>query len=384
MTKDFTVTPYAVEGTVDYEKLLDQFGADELTADQRDQFPDLMHPLVRRQIYYAGRDIDPFLDAVESGEQCSIVTGIGPSGPMHIGHIFPFYFAKELQDRTGAHVYIPLSDDEKYFAKDLSFREVQRWTEENLRDILAVGFDPERTRIIVDTEDSDVVYPAAAEFAKHYTQRTVNATYGEPANVGLSFYPAVQATHLLLPQLVHGRHRTLVPIAVDQDPHVRLCRDVAGKAEYDLSKPAALLSRFLPQLEGAAGKMSSFDDVPAIELTDDRETVTEKIQQYAYSGGQSSVDAHRESGGDPDVDVAYQLLYYFFEPDDQVVKQLAEEYRSGELLSGELKQMAADRIASFLETHHRRRPAREELTDDLAPYRLSADERERAVESALN
>jgi tryptophanyl-tRNA synthetase len=180
MTKDFTVTPYAVEGTVDYEKLLDQFGADELTADQRDQFPDLMHPLVRRQIYYAGRDIDPFLDAVESGEQCSIVTGIGPSGPMHIGHIFPFYFAKELQDRTGAHVYIPLSDDEKYLAKDLSFREVQRWTEENLRDILAVGFDPERTRIIVDTEDSDVVYPAAAEFAKHYTQRTVNATTASP------------------------------------------------------------------------------------------------------------------------------------------------------------------------------------------------------------
>jgi tryptophanyl-tRNA synthetase len=130
--------------------------------------------------------------------------------------------------------------------------------------------------------------------------------------------------------------------------------------------------------------MSSFDDVPAIELTDDRETVTEKIQQYAYSGGQSSVDAHRERGGDPDVDVAYQLLYYFFEPDDQVVKQRAEGYRSGELLSGELKQMAADRIASFLETHHRRRPAREELTDDLAPYRLSADERERAVESALN
>ena len=51
--------------------------------------------------------------------------------------------------------------------------------------------------------------------------------------------------------------------------------------------------------------MSSSDDVPAIELTDDRETVIEKIQQYAYSGGQSSVDAHREYGGDPDIDVAH-------------------------------------------------------------------------------
>jgi tryptophanyl-tRNA synthetase len=111
-----------------------------------------------------------------------------------------------------------------------------------------------------------VVYPLASAFAAEITQSTVDAVYGDPENVGLSFYPAVQATHLLLPQLVAGRHPTLVPIAVDQDPHVRVCRDVAATRRYDLDKPAALLSKFLPSLAGP-GKMSSSSETPRASPT---------------------------------------------------------------------------------------------------------------------
>ena len=388
---DFTVTPYAVEGEVDYRELLDRFGADELTDDQIARFPD-PHPMVRRKVFYAGRDVDRFLDAVErsatsnrtgsdeaanGGETVSLVTGVGPSGPMHIGHAMHFYHAKHLQDRTGAHVYIPMSDDEKYFGKDLSLAEISDYARDNLRDLLAVGFDPERTRIVVDTADADVVYPLAVQFAKHVTQSTMEATYGRPDNVGLSFYPAVQIAHLLLPQLVHGRHASMVPIAVDQDPHVRLARDVAAKEAFDVDKPAALLSKFLPTLDGP-GKMSSSDEAPAIHLTDDRETVKDKIQTYAYSGGKSSVEVHREHGGDPEVDVAYQLLAFFFEHDDATLNRLADEYRSGDLLSGELKAYAAEQIADFLDAHRERRAAIDDLEAEFERHRLTNDERARA------
>lgn len=374
---DFTVTPYTVTGDIDYDRLLDQFGADELTDDQIAEFPGPGHPLVRRRVFYAERDVDEFLAAANAGETHSIVTGRGPSGPMHIGHIFPFYFAKYLQDQAGTLVYIPISDDEKYFLKDEPLEGISDHTRENLRDLLAVGFDPERTRIIVDTADADVVYPLATAFANEVTQSTVDSTYGEPENVGLSFYPAVQATHLLLPQLVEGRHSTLVPIAVDQDPHVRVCRDIAAKRRYDVDKPGALLSKFLPSLEGP-GKMSSSDDAPSIFLTDDRETVFDKIRTYAYSGGQSSVEAHRERGGNPDVDVAYQFLYYFFEERDERVEQLAREYRNGSLLSGELKELAAEKIADFLETHQERREKLGPVTDEFERYRLTDRERRTA------
>jgi tryptophanyl-tRNA synthetase len=375
---DFTVTPYEVSGEIDYEKLLERFGADALTDEQVRRFPD--HPMLRRGVYYAGRDVDAYLDAADSGATHSIVTGVGPSGPMHLGHALVFYLAKELQAATGAMVYIPLSDDEKYCSKDLTFEEVGAATRENLRDLLAVGFDPERTRVVLDTADADVVYPLATTFAKDVTQNQLEATYGRPDNVGMGFYPAVQTTHLLLPQLVEGRHPTLVPVAVDQDPHVRVSRDVAAKARYPVEKPGALLGKFLPNLSGP-GKMSSSEG-EAIYLTDDADAVEDKVLSHAYSGGRDSVAEHREHGGDPSVDVAFQYLRYCFERDDERLRALADAYRSGDVLSGELKLEAVDAITEFLDAHQRRRDALGAVHEELAPYRLTADERERALSAA--
>ena len=372
-----TVTPDEVAGEVDYGKPLDRFGADALTDDHLNRFPQPSHPLLRRGSYYAGRDVDRLLDTIEGDERCSIVTGVGPSGPLHIGHAVTFYFAKWLQAATGAVVYVPLSDDEKYLSRDQSLAETRDHTRENLRDLVAVGFDPERTRFVIDTADADVIYPLATALAERITPAARDAVYGEPANVGMGFYRAVQTTHLLLPQFVDGPHVTTVPIAVDQDPHVRLARDVAAKERFPVEKPGALLSKFLPGLDGP-GKMSSSDDAPTIHLTDDRETVHEKLGR-AYSGGRTDVEAHREHGGDPDVDVAFQLLDAFFERDDDELDRLAREYQAGELLSGELKAHAADRVADFLDAHQARRPGDAALDDALAHYRLTDAERERAL-----
>ncbi|MXV62650.1 tryptophan--tRNA ligase [Natronorubrum sp. JWXQ-INN-674] len=376
---EFTVTPYAVDGTVDYAKLLERFGADPLTDDQIDRFPD--QPMLRRRTFYAGRDADRYLEAVESDEPHAIVTGRGPSGPMHLGHVLPLYLAKRFQQATGATVYVPLSDDEKFLAKEQSFESIGAYTRENLRDILAVGFDPERTRIVVDTADSDVIYPIAVRLAKHLTPATVDAVYGQQDTVGLQFYPAVQATHLLLPQLVAGRQPTLVPVAVDQDPHVRVCRDVAAKDALPVEKPGALLGRFLPSLDGP-GKMSSSGDAPSIELTADPETVAETIRTHAYTGGRATLEEHREHGGDPAVDVPFQYLRFFFENDDERLERIAADYRSGDLLSGELKEIAIDRITGFLTAHQQRRSKLGSLEEALEPYRLTEQERRRALERA--
>ena len=98
-------------------------------------------------------------------------------------------------------------------------------------------------------------------------------------------------------------------------------RDIAAKRRYNVDKPGALLSKFLPSLEGP-GKMSSSDEVPRILLSDNRETVVSKIHTHAYSGGPSSIEAHQEQGGNPEVAMSYQLLYYFFEESDERVEQL--------------------------------------------------------------
>ncbi|WP_247730458.1 tryptophan--tRNA ligase [Halovivax limisalsi] len=374
-----THAPTAAADGTDYAKLIDQFGADPLTDTQIDRLPD--HPAIRRRTFYAGRDVDRYLAAAAAGDPHAIVTGVGPSGSLHLGHVLPLYLAKRFQDATGATVYLPLSDDEKLFSRDLDFETIGEYTRENLRDVLAVGFDPERTRIVVDTADADVIYPIAASLAARLTPATVEAVYGESDNVGMGFYPAVQATHLLLPQLVGGRQPTLVPIAVDQDPHVRVSRDLADAEALPVEKPGALLSRFLPGLDGP-GKLSSSDDAPTIELTDDRATVAETIRTHAYTGGRATVAEHRERGGDPTVDIPFQYLRYLFEPDDDELARIERAYREGDLLSGELKQLAIDRIADVLEAHQVRRKALGNLSDELEPYRLTAAERRRALDAA--
>ncbi|PSQ42733.1 tryptophan--tRNA ligase [Halobacteriales archaeon SW_7_68_16] len=365
---------YEPTDDTEYDRVIEAFGATPIDDATAARFPD--HPLVRRRVFYAGRDVDRFLDAATTGSAHAVVTGVGPSGPMHLGHVAPIYFARRVQEATGAFVCLPLSDDEKRFDREMEFTDTSAALRSNLRDLLAVGFDPERTRIVIDTADADLVYPIAADLAADLTPATVRATYGEPSNAGLGFYPAVQATHLLLPQLLDEPQPTLVPIAADQDPHVRVCRDLAGKERLPVEKPGALLGQFLPSLDGE--KMSSSTGEP-IRLTDDEATVRGKLHD-AYTGGQRSVAAHRERGGDPTDDVPFQLLAAIFEPDDDRLAAIARDYRAGDLLSGELKELAADRIVSFLDDHQRRRAALGPLAEELAPFRPTDAERRRALD----
>lgn len=125
--------------------------------------------------------------------------------------------------------------------------------------------------------------------------------------------------------------------------------------------------------------MSSSDDTPSILLSDDRETVFEKIRSHAYSSGQSTIEAHREQGGDPERDSSFRFLSYFFEENDERLERLAREYRNGSMLSGELKEITATKIADFLEHHQERRKQLGSLLDELPAYRLSDTERQRAL-----
>jgi len=83
--------------------------------------------------------------------------------------------------------------------------------------------------------------------------------------------------------------------------------------------------------------------------------VKKKINKYAFSGGQTSVEEHRKLGGNPDVDVSFQYLRIFFEQDDNKLKSIYEDYKSGKLLSGELKAILIEKINAFLLIHQEKR-----------------------------
>lgn len=360
--KEFKVTPWEVQGKVDYEKLVKDFGA-SLISDKIKKKLEKTHPLLRRGIYFSHRDFDKWLDAHEKGRKVSVLTGRGPSEKMHIGHLVPFLVAKSLQDQFNCEVFIPISDDEKFYVKpNLAYEQALKYSEDNIIDLIALGFNPEKTFIFEDFVYTDI-YRYAARIAKRITYSTAKAVFGltPENNVGWSFYPAMQAAHILFPQFYRGRHMSVVPVAIDQDPFIKLTRDVAEYPEFNFEKPAALHAKFIPSLAGGA-KMSSSDG-GFISLTETPEEVKRKINKYAFSGGGNSIEEHRKLGGNPDIDVSYQYLKMFFEPDDKKLQKIHDDYKSGKLLSGELKEILIEKINKFLAEHQKKRELAKKMVD---------------------
>jgi tryptophanyl-tRNA synthetase len=360
VAEEFVVTPWEVKGRVDYDKLINIFGTQPITRELLNKIEDLageLHVLLRRGVFFSHRDLDLVLDDYIKGRGFFLYTGRGPSGPMHIGHLIPFILTKWLQDKFRVNVYIMITDDEKYWDEPgMSLRDVRRWAYENTLDIIAVGFDPDRTFIFHDIEYIGKLYPMAVKVAKRINFNTVRAVFGftGSTNIGLIFYPALQ----IVPTFFEKR-RCLIPAAIDQDPYWRVQRDLAESLGY--YKTAAIHSKFLPPLTGLEGKMSTSRPETAIFLHDDPKTVRYKIMRYAFSGGQPTVELHRKLGGNPDIDVSFQWLKMYFEPDDAKLRKIEEDYRSGRMLSGELKEYLIEKINAFLEEHRARREEAKKL-----------------------
>ncbi len=348
------VTPWEVSGRVDYDKLVKDFGTGRIAPALRarlERNAGGSNVMLRRDYFFSHRDLDLVMDDYEKGKGFYLYTGRGPSGPMHIGHLIPLIFTKWLQDRFKVNLYIEITDDEKFVCKrEAEWGDIGKYADENIRDIAAVGFDPDRTFIFRDSEYVGNVYPMLMKIAKKVTYSTVKAVFGftNETNIGFIFYPAYQ----IMPTLFE-KGRCLIPAAIDQDPYWRIQRDIAESLGYH--KTAAIHSKFLSPLQGAEGKMSSSVRESAIWLEDDEKTVRKKIMKYAFSGGRSTLEEQRKLGADLSVDVPFQWLSVLFEPDDGELKRIAGEYGSGRMLTGEVKELLAKKLNEFLAEHRERK-----------------------------
>ena len=354
MKRGFNVTPWKIEGEINYKKFVKEFGT-SLISEKIKKKIEKCHPLLRRGIYFSHRDFDKWLEAHEKGKRVSVITGRGPSEKMHLGHLVPFLVAKSLQEEFNCEVFIPISDDEKFYVKEnLSFEDAIRFSEDNILDLIALGFKPGKTFIFEDFLYTDA-YRYAAKIAKRITYSEAKAVFGlKPENnIGWSFYPAMQAAHILFPQFMRGKHMSVVPVGIDQDPFIRLTRDIATGKDFNFEKPAALHAKFVPSLTGDA-KMSSSEGTQ-IFLSDTEKEVENKIKRYAFSGGRDTIEEHRKHGGLPEKDVSFQYLKFFFEPSDEKLKNIYNDYKSGKLLSSELKEILIEKINSFLKEHQKKK-----------------------------
>lgn len=376
---DDIVTPWKAEcgiGGFKYDRLIEKFGVQPIDKALIERFERVtkqpVHPWIRRGIFFAHRQLNEILDAYVNGEQIFLYTGRGPTTEaLHLGHMVPFIFTKWLHEVfPDSILVIQIADDEKYWFKDKEFREIYNLGFQNVKDIIACGFDPKRT-LIFSNRDYFYQNPCAqhlvAEMLNHINVNTIQSVFGLNTEnlVGQYMWPFYQsaAAFSQFYEAIFGNRKVycLVAYAIDQDPYFRVCRDIAPK--LGLLKPCSIMTQFLPAIEGKA-KMSSTGTTNTVFMTDNPKGISNVIKKHAYSGGCETLEEHRQKGANLEVDMSFQYLRYF-EFDDDVLADIAFRYGSSQaeveaqgktqLTTGDIKQILIQKVTTIVSAHQERR-----------------------------
>ncbi len=456
MDDEIRIDPWGSSQSTDYSRIIDQFGLQSLNSLDLPQ-PSHLH---RRGIIFAHRDLDTVLEANRRADRFGVLTGLMPSGRMHLGHSMVIDQVNWFQG-IGGDVTIAVADLESNATRGVSLAEGRRIArEEYVSNYAALGLDPEKTNVYFQSQRS-VVQKLGFQLGKRTNMSELESIYGFDGSTNLAHIqaPLVQAGDIIHPQLddYGGLRPIVVPVGVDQDPHLRLTRGLASKTNWfnikesklglqigvsiqddnsnvmgvmengrvnkevqksifdkivsaisdlgfsdiisnpkhgtvnvpsatkrdkysiriallslerklgglGLLAPSSTYHRFAIGMTG--DKMSSSKPKTTLFLSDDVKTAEKKIKK-SFSGGQSTIEEHRRLGGNPDIDVAYQYMMYFFERDDNFLEEINQGYRSGKILAGEMKNMCIERASEWITDLKEKRDETAHLVDQFFDY----------------
>ncbi|HLC51383.1 MAG TPA: tryptophan--tRNA ligase [archaeon] len=344
------IDPWGSFQIKDYDKVFKEFGLNRIPEDWKDT---LDHHLFSRGIVIAHRDFNKIISRVENRQPFIMMTGIASSGRMHIGHKLIVDLALFMKS-IGARMYFGIADIDGYVSRsDMkvdSMQKAKEFAANNLANALALGLD--KKDVYIQSRYKPRYYEFAFELSKKITVNTFEGIYGH-LDLGKMAANFLQYADILHPQLkeFEGKMPSVTPVALDQDPHIRAVRDIAKRLPYNMELPTSIYPVHLPGLKPGS-KMSSSVPESSIFLDDTPEEVEKKIRT-AFSGGAATLEEHRKHGGNPDVDVAFQILKFHC-PDDKKVNQLRQKFLEGTITSGEMKEEAIKFVIKFLKEHQRK------------------------------
>lgn len=342
--------PWGYFDISDYNKLFEKFGIEPI-----DKIIDLLpvkHYFFTRKIVFGHRDMDKWLAALKKNEKVIVLTGFMPSGHTHLGHLMVFEELKYLQ-KLGAPVTIAIADAEAYAVRRLDRIKTVEYGLEYISHALAWGLDLDKTNFYFQTNHKVEYYRLIQLFSRKISMAEMEAIYGElsPAKIIAALTQAADILHLQL-DVYGGYEYVIVPVGADQDPHIRLARDLADrfKKELGLTRPASFYHKFITGLDG--NKMSSSRPDYAIFLLEDLDIIRKKIMN-ALTGGKATAEEQRKLGGEPYKCTVYQLYMYFVSDE----KELIETYNncvSGKILCGRCKRRIAEKLLEIIREHQKK------------------------------
>jgi tryptophanyl-tRNA synthetase len=213
----------------DYTKLFEEFGIssfEDVLSELRDP-----HPYMRRKIIFGHRNYDSVLRAMARHEPFAVLSGFMPSGRAHFGHMMVM---NEIiwHQKQGADAFAAIADMEAHAVRGISWERCRALgIDEYILSLIALGFQPEENSHVYFQSENYKMRNLAFELGREANFSEVSAIYGFTGETHISHMESVmaQSADILHPQLKEfgGPKPVVIPVGADQDPHIKLTRDLA-------------------------------------------------------------------------------------------------------------------------------------------------------------
>ncbi|HUU74894.1 MAG TPA: tryptophan--tRNA ligase [Methanoregulaceae archaeon] len=397
------INPWSSQQTVDIEKLFSEFGIEPIDT-ILGLLPEVPY-FMRRGIVVGHRDYGHIAEAIRYKTPFHVLTGFMPSGHPHLGHLLVM---REVvwHIQQGGSGYIAIADREAHAVRDISWNQCDRFGKEYLQCLYALGYKG----VTYFQSRNERLKDLAFESSTKVNFSELQSIYGFSSDTSLAHTISVitQVADILFPQLDSQPAPTIVPVGIDQDPHIRLTRgvthklrmftiedrgeyisvrsknappeallevhrtfpgskkyeghvDIPGSTCQDVTAetrrielahggfgfftPSSTYHRFIPGLQG--GKMSSSIPESIISFTEPDAVVKKKIMA-AFTGGRPTLAEQKELGGEPEKCPLFLLNLFYMVEDDRELEEIRKKCLSGAMMCGQCKKETAERVVTFL------------------------------------
>jgi len=398
------INPWSSTPKVSIERLIEDFGIDQFES-QKAGLPDIPS-FMRRNIVQGHRGYDAVASAIKERKPFHVLTGFMPSGHPHLGHLMVM---KEVMWHLqhGGRGFISIADREAHAVRGLTWEKCDEYAREYISCLYALGFKGEIYAQRKNNALKDLAFEAACKM--NFSNLSAIYGFGPETELAHAISVSMQVADILYPQLVGGIAPTVVPVGIDQDPHIRLTRDVTnafrlflvedrgthisirsksasaeaidavtkkfpGSKKYEghidlpaghtvaevdeivrgieqqfggfgFLLPSSTYHSFLMGLQG--GKMSSSVPDSLIWFDDEDKDVKKKLMG-AVTGGRQTLDEQKKLGGEPEKCSIYLLNKFHMQDNDEQLARMCAACKAGELMCGTCKKETLERVRAFL------------------------------------
>ena len=272
-----------------------------------------------------------------------ILSGMQPSGKLHLGNYFgALKNWVDLQDDFECFFFI--ADWHALSSLYEDPRLIKNFSYEVAVDWLSTGLDPEKCTLFLQSkipEHAELHLILSMMVPVPWLER--NPTYKEKqdevkkvdmSTYGFLGYPVLQTADIVL------YRADLVPVGIDQAPHLELSREIVRRFHHLYKKnvfvePDAKISS-IPKLNGLDGRKMSKSYDNAIFLSDNEKEIAKKVKQMLTDPAR----ARRDDPGDPEVCSLYPF-HKIYSP-QSMQDEVAEGCRSAKIGCGDCKNMLTE------------------------------------------